>query len=318
RYIINRILLLIPIMLGVSAIIFTLKTFTPGDPARQILGNNATEEQVDAKREELGLNDPVLVQYVRYVAGVCHGDFGISTSSHTQVWPLIKAKMPATIGLMAASIIFSLVVAIPLGMLAGCFENSKFDRIANAFHYVAISVPSFWLAIMMIIVFSLKLHWLPSSGMRTTGVNSIFDIIAHGIMPVIVLSAGKISVYARYVRAATIQQLSEDYVLFAISKGASKVYILFRHVMKNCLLPIITLVGMNMGSLVSGSYIVETIFGWPGLGTTGMSAIYSRDYNMIMGTTMLSCFLLVFGNLLADLCYSFADPRIKAMRGEKR
>ena len=136
--------------------------------------------------------------------------------------------------------------------------------------------------------------------------------------PVLVLSIGKISIYARYVRAATIQQLSEDYVLFAISKGASRVYILLRHVLKNCLLPVITLVGMNLGSLVSGAYIVETIFGWPGLGTTGMSAIYSRDYNMIMGTTMLSCLLLVGGNLLADLCYCLADPRIKAMRGDKR
>lgn len=131
-------------------------------------------------------------------------------------------------------------------------------------------------------------------------------------------SMNVLSIYARYVRAATIQQLSEDYVLFAISKGASRGYILLRHVLKNCLLPVITLVGMNLGSLVSGAYIVETIFGWPGLGTTGMSAIYSRDYNMIMGTTMLSCLLLVGGNLLADLCYCLADPRIKAMRGDKR
>jgi len=171
---------------------------------------------------------------------------------------------------------------------------------------------------MLIILFSLNLGWLPSSGMRTTGVHTFWDLSRHAIMPVLVLSIGKISIYARYVRAATIQQLSEDYVLFAISKGASRVYILLRHVLKNCLLPVITLVGMNLGSLVSGAYIVETIFGWPGLGTTGMSAIYSRDYNMIMGTTMLSCLLLVGGNLLADLCYCLADPRIKAMRGDKR
>ena len=249
---------------------------------------------------------------------MAHGDFGVSSSSHTKVWPLIKAKLPATIGLMLASIVFSLVVAIPLGMLAGCFEDSVFDKATNALHYAAISVPSFWFAIMLIILFSLKLGWLPSSGMRTTGVHTLWDLTKHAIMPVVVLSIGKISIYARYVRAATIQQMSEDYVLFAISKGASRAYILFRHVLKNCLLPVITLVGMNLGSLVSGAYIVESIFGWPGLGTTGMSAIYSRDYNMIMGTTMLSCLMLVLGNLIADVCYSFADPRIKAMRGEKR
>lgn len=256
--------------------------------------------------------------YGRWLGNVLHGDFGVSTSSHTGVWPLIKAKLPATVGLMAASIVFSLLVSIPLGMLAGYFENSWFDRITNSLHYVAISIPSFWFAIMLIILFSLNLGWLPSSGMRTTGIHTFWDLARHAIMPVLVLSIGKISIYARYVRAATIQQLSEDYVLFAISKGASRGYILLRHVLKNCLLPVITLVGMNLGSLVSGAYIVETIFGWPGLGTTGMSAIYSRDYNMIMGTTMLSCLLLVGGNLLADLCYCLADPRIKAMRGDKR
>ena len=222
-----------------------------------------TDEEYEQLKTELGYNDPVIVQYGRWMGKVLQGDFGVSTSSHTGVWPLIKAKLPATVGLMAASIVFSLLVSIPLGMLAGYFENSWFDRITNGLHYVAISIPSFWFAIMLIILFSLNLGWLPSSGMRTTGVHTFWDLSRHAIMPVLVLSIGKISIYARYVRAATIQQLSEDYVLFAISKGASRVYILLRHVLKNCLLPVITLVGMNLGSLVSGAYIVETIFGWP-------------------------------------------------------
>ena len=278
----------------VSVFSFALVFLAPGDPAAQYRTLEMTDEEYEQLKTELGYNDPVIVQYGRWLGNVLHGDFGVSTSSHTGVWPLIKAKLPATVGLMAASIVFSLLVSIPLGMLAGYFENSWFDRITNSLHYVAISIPSFWFAIML------------------------WDLARHAIMPVLVLSIGKISIYARYVRAATIQQLSEDYVLFAISKGASRGYILLRHVLKNCLLPVITLVGMNLGSLVSGAYIVETIFGWPGLGTTGMSAIYSRDYNMIMGTTMLSCLLLVGGNLLADLCYCLADPRIKAMRGDKR
>ena len=344
KYFLTRLALALPVILLVSVFSFALVFLAPGDPAAQYRTLEMTDEEYEQLKTELGYNDPVIVQYGRWLGNVLHanmeakygldkpeieqyftymnnllhGDFGVSTSSHTGVWPLIKAKLPATVGLMAASIVFSLLVSIPLGMLAGYFENSWFDRITNGLHYVAISIPSFWFAIMLIILFSLNLGWLPSSGMRTTGIHTFWDLARHAIMPVLVLSIGKISIYARYVRAATIQQLSEDYVLFAISKGASRGYILLRHVLKNCLLPVITLVGMNLGSLVSGAYIVETIFGWPGLGTTGMSAIYSRDYNMIMGTTMLSCLLLVGGNLLADLCYCLADPRIKAMRGDKR
>ena len=318
KYLLTRVAVALPVILLVSVLSFLLVFLAPGDPASQYRTLEMTDEEYEQLKTELGYNDPVIVQYGRWLNKVAHGDFGVSSSSHTKVWPLIKAKLPATISLMLASIVFSLVVAIPLGMLAGCFEDSVFDKATNALHYAAISVPSFWFAIMLIILFSLKLGWLPSSGMRTTGVHTLWDLTKHAIMPVVVLSIGKISIYARYVRAATIQQMSEDYVLFAISKGASRAYILFRHVLKNCLLPVITLVGMNLGSLVSGAYIVESIFGWPGLGTTGMSAIYSRDYNMIMGTTMLSCLMLVLGNLIADVCYSFADPRIKAMRGEKR
>ncbi len=149
-------------------------------------------------------------------------------------------------------------------------------RPSTFFSYLGISVPSFWFGIMLLVLFTLRLKWLPFSGMHTTGVSTFWDLVRHAIMPTLVLSIGKVSVYARYVRSETIKQLGEDYVLSAIAKGAGRGYILFRHVLKNCLLPIITLVGMNMGSLVSGAYIVESIFGWPGLGTTGMSAIYSR------------------------------------------
>ena len=317
-YFLKRVALAIPVIFLVSVFSFLLVYLAPGDPAQQYRTVDMTDEEYEQLKDDLGYNDPVWEQYGRWLGRVAHGDFGVSTSSHTEAWPLIQKKLPATVGLMAASIVFSLVVSIPLGILAGYKEGSLLDKALNCLHYVAISVPSFWFAIMLVIVFSLQLGWLPSSGMRTTGVETFGDLAAHAVLPAIALSIGKISIYARYVRAATIQQLSEDYVLFALSKGVSPARVLARHVLKNCLLPVITLVGMNLGSLVSGAYIVETIFGWPGLGTTGMSAIYARDYNMIMGTTMLSCLLLVAGNLLADLCYSLADPRIRAMRGEAR
>ena len=237
KYFLTRLALALPVILLVSVFSFALVFLAPGDPAAQYRTLEMTDEEYEQLKTELGYNDPVIVQYGRWLGNVLHGDFGVSTSSHTGVWPLIKAKLPATVGLMAASIVFSLLVSIPLGMLAGYFENSWFDRITNGLHYVAISIPSFWFAIMLIILFSLNLGWLPSSGMRTTGIHTFWDLARHAIMPVLVLSIGKISIYARYVRAATIQQLSEDYVLFAISKGASRGYILLRHVLKNCLLP---------------------------------------------------------------------------------
>lgn len=317
KHIISRILFFIPVLLIVSVFSFSLVFLAPGDPAASYRTLDMTDEEYEQLKTDLGFNDPIIVQYGRWLGPVLRGDFGLSTSSKGEVLPQIMVKLPATIGLMGASILFSLAVAIPLGMLAGYKQNSLADKAISFFSYLGISIPSFWFGIMLIVLFALKLHCLPSSGMRTTGVNTLWDLTKHAIMPIVVLSIGKISIYARYVRSETIKQLSEDYVLNAIAKGASRGYILVHHVLKNCLLPIITLVGMNMGSLVSGAYIVESLFGWPGLGTTGMSAIYSRDYNMIMGTTMLSCIILVLGNFIADLLYTVADPRIKSFGGKR-
>ena len=317
KYIISRVLFFIPLIFLVSVFSFLLVYLAPGDPAASYRTQDMTDEEYEQLKTELGYNDPAIVQYGRWLNQILHGDFGVSTSTKTKVLPLILQKLPATVGLMGASILFSLLVAIPLGMLAGYKEGTLADRCVSFLNYFGISIPSFWFAIMLMVVLSLNFKLLPSSGMRTTGVDTFWDLAKHAIMPVIVLSMSTISVYIRYVRSETIKQLKEDYVLCAIAKGASKGYILFHHVLKNCLLPIITLVGMNMGSLVSGAYVVESIFGWPGLGTTGMSAINSRDYNMIMGTTLLSCIVLILGNFLADLLYTVADPRIKAFGGKK-
>ena len=204
-------------ILLVSVFSFALVFLAPGDPAAQYRTLEMTDEEYERLKTELGYNDPVIVQYGRWLRNVLHGDFGVSTSSHTGVWPSSRPNSPAAVGLMAASIVFPVGIH-PLGMLAGYFENSWFDRITNGLHYVAISIPSFWFAIMLIILFSLNLGWpqLRDADHRHT---HLLGSGRHAIMPVLVLSIGKISIYARYVRAATIQQLSEDYVLFAISKG---------------------------------------------------------------------------------------------------
>ena len=220
-------------------------------------------------------------------------------------------KLPNTIGLMGAALILSVLVAIPLGLLAGYYKNHWIDNIISGISYLGISLPAFWFGIMLIIIFSLNLGWLPSAGMHSIGTTSTGDLIRHGILPTIVLSVNNTAVFVRYIRSNTIEQMEEEYVMTAVSKGVPKKQVMKGHVLKNCLLPIITMVGMNFGTLITGSFIVESVFGWPGLGTLCMSAINSRDYTMIMGITMLSCTVLLIGNFLADILYGFADPRIK-------
>ena len=210
KYFLTRLALALPVILLVSVFSFALVFLAPGDPAAQYRTLEMTDEEYEQLKTELGYNDPVIVQYGRWMGKVLQGDFGVSTSSHTGVWPLIKAKLPATVGLMAASIVFSLLVSIPLGMLAGYFENSWFDRITNGLHYVAISIPSFWFAIMLIILFSLNLGWLPSSGMRTTGVHTFWDLSRHAIMPVLVASTNSIA-------SAILTESSLSYLGFGIS-----------------------------------------------------------------------------------------------------
>ena len=223
----------------------------------------------------------------------------------------ILEKLPCTVGLMGSSLVLSLLIAIPLGLIAGTHKNKLVDNIISGLTYLGISVPAFWLGIVLIILFSMKLGLLPSSGMRTIGVNSAWDVIKHGILPAVVLGLNNMAVFVRYIRSNTITQMEEEYVQTAISKGISNRGIMYGQVLKNCMLPIITVVGSRFGTLVTGSFIIESVFAWPGLGTLGMSAINNRDYPMIMGITMFSCTILLLGNFLADILYGFADPRIK-------
>ena len=205
----------------------------------------------------------------------------------------------------------SLALSIPLGLIAGYKKNTWVDNLISGFAYFGMSVPNFYFGILLIILFTAKLHWLPSSGMHTYGVDTFWDTLQHMIMPVMTMALGSMASKVRYVRANTIGQLAEEYVLAAKAKGTPPIRILFRHVLKNTLLPIITIVGMNMASLVCGSFIIESVFGWPGIGSFAMEAIGKRDYPVIMAYILLSGFILVMGNFVADILYSFADPRIK-------
>nr|WP_288731069.1 ABC transporter permease [uncultured Anaerobutyricum sp.] len=300
----------------VSIFSFSIIYFSPGDPlylytSPAVSSYKMTEEQLDDMRESLGLTGNVVQRYINWAGKMLQGDWGLSISNHQPVKEQIMDKLPNTIGLMGAALLLSVLVAIPLGLLAGYYKNRWVDMIISAISYLGISLPAFWFGIMLIIVFSMNLGVLPSSGMRTIGVTSAWDVIRHGILPTVVLSVNNIAVFVRYIRANTIEQMEEEYVITAISKGVPQFQVMKNHVLKNCLLPIITMVGMNFGTLITGSFIVESVFGWPGLGTLCMNAINSRDYTMIMGITMFSCTVLLLGNFLADILYGLADPRIK-------
>lgn len=316
KFILHRLAQMALVFVAVSIFAFSIIYFSPGDPlylytSPAVSSYKMSDEQLDNMRESLGLNGNVVERYVNWAGKMIQGDWGMSVSNHQPVKSQIMDKLPNTIGLMGAALILSVLVAIPLGLLAGYYKNHWIDNIISGISYLGISLPAFWFGIMLIIVFSLKLGWLPSAGMHSIGTTSTGDLIRHGILPTIVLSVNNTAVFVRYIRSNTIEQMEEEYVMTAVSKGIPKKQVMKGHVLKNCLLPIITMVGMNFGTLITGSFIVESVFGWPGLGTLCMSAINSRDYTMIMGITMLSCTVLLIGNFLADILYGFADPRIK-------
>ncbi|WP_433708281.1 ABC transporter permease [Paenibacillus illinoisensis] len=311
NYIVRRIVQAIPLLFVISIVSFTLIKLAPGDPVLSFVTPNMGAEDVERIRQNLGLDQPMYVQYVVWLKNVLTGDLGYSLVNHRPVAELIVERLPATFGLMGASLLLSLLISIPLSMIAGSRQNSLFDRSLSLLSYIGISIPSFWFGMMLIYFFAVQLHWLPSMGMRTVGVDSAWDIIKHGILPCTVLTFMNVSVYMRYIRSNTISQLEEDYVQIQYAYGATRGTVLLRHVLKNVLLPVITILGMSLPELIAGAFITESVFSWPGMGSLGISAVHGLDYPIIMGITMISSVLLVVGNLVADILYGVVDPRIK-------
>ncbi|CAG5092904.1 Oligopeptide transport system permease protein AppB [Thermobacillus xylanilyticus] len=310
----KRLIQTIPLLFFVSIVCFALIKAAPGDPVLSFVTPNMHAEDIERVRANLGLDKPAYVQYGLWLKELLKGNLGYSLVNHQPVAALILERLPATAGLMGCAILLAVILAIPLGLIAGAFHNKWVDKLITFLSYIGISVPLFWLAILLIYLFAIKLHWLPSMGMRTVGVNSAADVIKHGILPVSVLAFSFLSSYVRYVRSSTIGQLREDYVQIQYAYGSSRWIVLFRHVLKHVLLPIITLLGMSLAELVTGAIVTETVFSWPGIGSLGMTAVRGMDYPIIMGITLFSALLLIIGNLLADVLYGFADPRIKSSR----
>lgn len=299
------------VMLLISFFSFAIIYIAPGDISSMYITADMSEAEREAVIEKLGTNKSLPEQYFGWLEKALHGDFGVSLSNKSSVAPQLMRRLPTTILLMGCALLLSLLLAIPLGLWAGYKKNRIVDNVISFISYIGMSIPSFWLGMLLIILFTAKLRILPSGGMHTVGKESLLDTIQHLIMPSLTLSLGTLATFIRYIRTNTIGQLAEEYVLTAEAKGTTAPNILRKHILKNTLLPIITLLGMNLASLVCGSFIIESVFGWPGIGMFAMSAIGQRDYPIIMAYIMLSGFILVMGNLLADILYAFADPRIK-------
>jgi len=283
----------------------------PGDPLQAYITPQMNPDDIERIRKSMGLDQPIIVQYFKWLINALQGNLGYSMVNHRPVIQVILERIPNTLIITLTALIISILVAIPVGLYAGYKKNSIIDNILNVVSYIGISIPSFWFAMILIYLFSVKLGLLPSVGMRTAGINTTIDLVRHMIMPVIVLSYYNLCVFTRYIRSSTIGQLREDYVLTQRAYGATTKEILFKHVLKNSLLPVITIFAMALPQLVTGAFITETIFGWPGMGQLGVNAIFGYDYPVVMGITMISSLMLILGNLLADILYQLVDPRIK-------
>ena len=299
----------------ISLVAFLLVKLAPGDPVAAYITPRMAPEDIERIRQSLGLDKPLVTQYVLWLKNVLRGDLGYSLIYHRPVLEMIGERIPATLGLMGASLLMAIVLAIPLGLLAGAFKHRWLDHLLNLFAYIGISVPIFWFGILLITVFAVQLYWFPSMGMRTFGMeDNGLDLLRHGVLPCIALTFYNLSSYVRYIRSNTISQLSADYVQTQLAYGATRSSILFRHVLKNVLLPVITLFGLSFGELIVGAYVTESVFSWPGMGLLGIQSIASLDYPLIMAIIMLSSIMLIVGNLIADVLYRFADPRIRTLR----
>jgi ABC-type dipeptide/oligopeptide/nickel transport system permease component len=305
RYLVRRLLLTIPVLLGVATLVFSLIHFIPGDPAQAMLGEGAAPEDVAQLRERLGLDRPLLVQYGSFLGGLARGDLGVSLRNDQPVLEQIVERMPATAELAFASMAVAVLIALPLGIVAAVWRGTAIDYGAMTLSLVGISIPNFWLGPLLAIVFAVELGWLPVGGRGT---------LAHLVLPSVTLGAALAAILARMTRASLLEELREPYVLAARAKGVSRTRAILHHAFRNSLIPIVTILGLQFGVVLTGAVITETIFAWPGIGRLLIQSISFRDYPTVQGCVLLIAVTYVGVNLITDLTYGFLDPRIRVDR----
>ena len=298
----KRLAFVLPVVWAVVTLVFLLIHIVPGDPVRNSLGENATEQQMDDLRHKLGLDLPLTQQYVNYWRGLVRGDFGQSLVSSEDVFAKIISRYPATMELAFAGLIVAILIAIPLGVTAGTNQGKLIDNVASVVSLLGISAPGFVLGPLMVYVFAVKLNWLPVGG------RDGFETL---ILPALTLGAALAAILTRMVRSSVIEELGEDYVRTARAKGLSERQVIYKHVLKNGLIPVVTVLGLQFGVLLAGAIITETIFSWPGLGRMTVDAINARDYPVVQGCILMIALTYIVANVLTDFTYRLLDPRIK-------
>ena len=308
RYIIKRLLLMIPAILATSLIIFVAMNMIGGDPVDSLAPENATEEQIEEIREELGLNDPLLVRYLKYMGGMLRGDLGVSYVTKQDVFKTFAERLPATLKLACSSVLVATLVGLPLGIYTAIHQNTWKDTGGMVFALFGVSMPNFWLGLMLILVFSLGLKWFPSGG---------YGGIRNLVLPAVTVGLGFAALITRTTRSAMLDVIRQDYMTTARAKGVPERKVIFGHGLKNALIPIITVIGMQLSNALTGSVLAETVFSWPGVGRLIVDSIAKRDTPMVTGSIIMCCILVCIVNVAVDLIYAFFDPRIKAQYSRK-
>ncbi|MCT4563856.1 MAG: ABC transporter permease [Maledivibacter sp.] len=304
KYIFRRLLLLIPVLLGVTFIVFTLMYITPGDPAAIMLGEDAPQEEVERLRTELGLDKPFIVQYGRFVGNiVLHGDFGKSYVTKRPVSQEIFARFPATLKLAAAAVFVSAGIGIPLGIISATKQYSIIDNVSMVFALIGVSMPNFWQGLILIMIFSLHLGWLPASG---------FSGFKYIILPALTIGTSSAAIITRMTRSSMLEVVRQDYITTARAKGQKENKVINKHALGNALIPIITVVGLQFGHLLGGAVLTESIFAVPGVGRLMVESIKCRDFPMVQGGVLYIALCFCIVNLLVDILYAFVDPRIRS------
>ncbi|MEZ4500226.1 MAG: ABC transporter permease [Thermomicrobiales bacterium] len=317
-FIVRRLLQMIPLLFGVTFLTFAIVSFVPGSPVSTMqLNPRARPEDLERIRQNLGLDKPWYERYVLWLSDVLRGDLGLSLTNFTPVTDRILGVLPNTLLLTGTALALALLVAVPLGVASAVRHNTPFDHLVTAIVTALAAIPSFWMALLLIILFAVKFdEWglpsLPAQGMQDLqGNTGLLDRIEHLILPALALSLGQIAGWTRFIRSSMLEAIGQDYVRTARAKGLAEQSVVYRHAFRNAILPLVTLVGLALPELFGGAYLIEQIFAWNGLGRLAFDATQSNDYTMIMGATLLFAALTMLGNLLADVVYAVADPRIR-------
>lgn len=303
KFILRRLVMLIPVLLGVSFIVFSILSLTPGDPVEMRLGDNYTQESYEAMTKELGLDQPFPVRYVNYVGGVMQGDFGLSYTTSRPVFDEIQARLPNTVVLAAFSMFFAVIIGIPLGVISATRQYSFLDTSSMFFALIGVSMPNFWLGLMLILIFAAKLGWFPSANF--SGMKSL-------VLPAITLGANSLAIITRMTRSSMLETIRQDYIRTARAKGAKESTVIIKHALRNAMIPVVTTIGLQFGFSIGGAVLVETVFSWPGIGRLLVESIKFKDLPIVMAIVLVMATLFTLINLCIDILYAFLDPRIRA------